>query len=71
MQVEEEAFKEIRFYICGVFLDKLMGQDKKNPFWFKKKQVKHVHSCFIKKGNYAFRQCRVLSDVLHTCSTAP
>lgn len=37
MQVEEEAFKEIRFYICGVFLDKLMGQDKKKqPFWFKK-----------------------------------
>lgn len=37
MQVEEEAFKEIRFYICGVFLDKLMGQDKKNNlFGFKK-----------------------------------
>lgn len=73
MQVEEEAFKEIRFYICGVFLDKLMGQDKKNNLFGlkKKKQVKHVHSCFIKKGNYAFRQCRVLSDVLHTCSTAP
>lgn len=37
MQVEEEAFKEILFYICEVFLDKLMGQDKKKPFGLKKK----------------------------------
>lgn len=50
MQVEEEAFKEIRFYICGVFLDKLMGQDKKNNlFGLKKKKTGQTCSLLLYK----------------------